>query len=705
MTHPNQSFIDGFFRNNKPQGNNSYYYSKEFIEEQRKKKFNEFLKESISPNKKQTSKYMDDVLNLFGYNTLSNNKNKQEYITEARLTAKELPQQFVYNGLLYSFNKELGVFINQHGHSISIEQATAFMQMILLEEVEVSEMDSSIDGSRQESQIFFEDQTLLVFTNGNPTFPPLASTSPIIGKAYYPYGRISANPSKDEAMPSAAEVQAFFASNPGPMGKKAIFPHPIQSAWNDSLWLSIAGNSVQDCVNINDSCRDPNNTSIFIEAGITNRPAEQSGSQWAGIQKFASPWLDNATNRTKPLWYTWLNDVKNSGITFDIVMGNVDDSTFYSPAVLWSQITRKNTDNGGDGLLTHYGHIINDTRIFSATAGNAIVYGSLYDQLKINNGYTLSDFNVRDFSTGVSAGYVWWNYVMSRLGASYVEDGFYNPFEQLMPNAQVSNYGNFIVSSSDNLSDSNGHKQYYDNKIGNAVGAICYGEMGGVAVNSKIDPSDPTSLVIDFGVTGPDRFGYDRDGNKSGWRCFQLDQQWLKSLYRNKGPYDYIHVWIKSRKDIYNDAFGGASTMKRNEYWKENLYHISALNPDAILYFNQYGGIGYEGPILVNYDELVTDVFEEVNTLKNNKKSIPVLQTYQKLNYSDYYLASGCRIWNNTNLWRISVNYDFVTNLIVNGTSFDVSTTPGIWYTTPPNISQFTVSSYNSITKTLNLLT
>lgn len=172
MTHPNQSFIDGFFRNNKPQGNNSYYYSKEFIEEQRKKKFNQFLKESTGLSKKQSSKHIDAVLNLFGYNTLSNNKNKQEYITEAKLTAKQLPQQFIYNGLLYTFSEQLNSFVNQHGHVIGIEQATAFMQMMLLEEVEVSEMDSATDGGAQTAPIIIPEINFFSFDEPRPEIGP-----------------------------------------------------------------------------------------------------------------------------------------------------------------------------------------------------------------------------------------------------------------------------------------------------------------------------------------------------------------------------------------------------------------------------------------------------------------------------------------------------------------------------------------------------
>jgi hypothetical protein len=697
MKHPNQSFIDNFNRPNRgPEGVPTYRYTQKFIEKKRKQKF-EYFVESLNNPKPKTNNLAQEINRIFSYNTLSKNTNK--HLLETKQSIGSLPQQFNYNGLVYVFNKKLNMFVNQHGHVISIEQATAFMEMSSLEEVIDIGLDSSFDGSPQPSQILFEDQTLLVFSSGNPTFPPLTSTSPILGKAYYPFGRISANINKDESLPDVEHAINYFASNPTPMGKRSIFPHPIQSAWNDSFWLGIPGNSVQDCLNINDSCRDPN-TSNFVESAILNRTGDQVGPQWAGIQKFGSPWLDNASSRAKTIWYNWLNDLKNNGITFDIVMGNIDDSSYYSPVVTWNNLVRKNADDGGFGYTSHYGHVLNDSRTFSATAGNANIYGPLYNQLKINNGFTLSDFNIIDASQGVSGAYIWWNYITSRMGSYYIDDTFYKPLQELMPNSQVSNYGNYILTPEDVVPDLNGHKQFYENKIGNALGAICYGEVAGVVSNSKIDPTDPTSLVYDPSVTGPQRFGFDTNGNISGWRCFQHDQQMLKALYRNKNPYDYLHVWIKSRRDTNVYAFGGPTTFKRNEYWQENIYHITTLNPDAILYFNQFGGT----VLGVNYDKLVTDIIEEVNNLKNNKKSYPLQKTTEKFSFSDYYLASGCLISNNTNLWRVTVNYDFVTNLVINGINYDVSTTPGIWYSSPSNKINFTVSSYNSTSKTLYLI-
>ena len=150
MTHPNQSFIDKFNRPNKGvDGAPTYFYSQKFIEEKRKEKFQYFV-ESLNGPKKKNYNIIDDINKVFSYNTLSKNTNKP--LLETKQSIGSLPQQFNYNGLLYAFNQELNMFVNQHGHAISIEQATAFMEMAQLEEIIEVGHDSSLDGSPNEQK-------------------------------------------------------------------------------------------------------------------------------------------------------------------------------------------------------------------------------------------------------------------------------------------------------------------------------------------------------------------------------------------------------------------------------------------------------------------------------------------------------------------------------------------------------------------------
>jgi hypothetical protein len=144
MKHPNQSFIDSFNRpNTEIQGLSTYRYTQKFIETKRKQKFDYFV-ESLNNPKPKTNNLAQEINRIFSYNTLSKNTNRT--LLETKQSIGSLPQQFNYNGLLYAFNQELNMYVNQHGHAISIEQATAFMDMAQLEEVGSFSSESDTDG-------------------------------------------------------------------------------------------------------------------------------------------------------------------------------------------------------------------------------------------------------------------------------------------------------------------------------------------------------------------------------------------------------------------------------------------------------------------------------------------------------------------------------------------------------------------------------
>lgn len=140
--HPNQSFIDNFL-NSKRNDRDSFtqVYSKEFTEKKRKEKFKLFL-ESNNNQKFDNAGIKKTADQIFNYNTLSTVKPKDELILEQSGKPESMPSNFNYNGLLYTYQPELNMFVNQHGHSISIEQATAFMEMNEFEGM----VDASADG-------------------------------------------------------------------------------------------------------------------------------------------------------------------------------------------------------------------------------------------------------------------------------------------------------------------------------------------------------------------------------------------------------------------------------------------------------------------------------------------------------------------------------------------------------------------------------
>jgi hypothetical protein len=281
---------------------------------------------------------------------------------------------------------------------------------------------------------------------------------------------------------------------------------------------------------------------------------------------------------------------------------------------------------------------------------------------------------------------------MGRLGGYYINEGFYKPVQERYPNAQVSNYGNYKYSKEDEIPDYNGHKQYFDITIGNARSPTCYAEMIGAGSQYKINSSDPTKLSYDPDIAPQDRYGYDSNGTISAWKAFLLDQQKLRALKRNMDPTEKLHPWIKSRSDGINGAMGGFSSTKRAEYWAENIYHICMFNPEALFFFNQYGG-----------DQTLSPLLEEINNLKNNRRAMSLPQNKNRINFNTHFLASGCKLNTGIRLWRVTTNYDTVNTLVINSVPYTVSTTPGIWFTSGTNSESFEQTSYDSGTKTLTL--
>jgi len=151
MKHPNQSFIDNFNRPVKSDDRTPIYlYSSQYTEKKRREKFQYFVESLNNPKTSKNDSLTQAISKIFDYNTLSKNTNK--LILESKQSLGSLAQQFTYNGLLYSFNPELNMFVNQYGHAISIEQATAFMEMAQLEEIIDVGHDTSLDGAANEQK-------------------------------------------------------------------------------------------------------------------------------------------------------------------------------------------------------------------------------------------------------------------------------------------------------------------------------------------------------------------------------------------------------------------------------------------------------------------------------------------------------------------------------------------------------------------------
>lgn len=140
--HPNQSFIDNFHLPNEGRPNAStFVYSKKYTENKRKEKFQCFLESVNNPKPKSKSAKVAELAKIFEYNTLSKSTKKEKVLLEETKELGNLPANFTYNGLLYSFMPELNMFVNQYEHAISISQASAFAEMAEFDPVESFEAD------------------------------------------------------------------------------------------------------------------------------------------------------------------------------------------------------------------------------------------------------------------------------------------------------------------------------------------------------------------------------------------------------------------------------------------------------------------------------------------------------------------------------------------------------------------------------------
>lgn len=144
MKHPNKKFLDDFLNPVKKDRTSLVYRASHECEiETKKEKFKIFLEEIDKPKNNFIS---NEILKFLNYNTFSNSQYNEKIILESKKELGSLPKQFFYNSLLYQFHQEMGVFINQYGHTVSIDQASAFMDMIDLDPTDVGASESDTDG-------------------------------------------------------------------------------------------------------------------------------------------------------------------------------------------------------------------------------------------------------------------------------------------------------------------------------------------------------------------------------------------------------------------------------------------------------------------------------------------------------------------------------------------------------------------------------
>ena len=503
-------------------------------------------------------------------------------------------------------------------------------------------------------------------------FPTIGATNSVTGAAL------------NEPTLATSFAISFFTSNKIPEQRRVLQTKFLDASYGDDFWL-MRGNradntdrqSLNKCFNVNDGCKDSSGN-IIQEDKIDPRELVGTGHlAFGGTLAYPSPWFDNTSSRVKSEWTTWLNNYKNASGKVSYIVNDIES---YNPLSYWGNFLRKDNDDLTNSQRTiHLNYILNDTRASSVTAGNSSIYGSLRSQLKMTgtNAFTVSDFNRQDRTKG---GHYLWNFVLGRSGAYYANDAVYSPVAAIFPKTQVSNYDSIKLLTSDKIPDSNSHFQYLDEDVGNSVAPVLFGEWSNAAGNAiQIDPTDPTSLV-DIS-TGP-VFG------NSAWKVLLITQQKLRAVDRNRiADGKKLSAWL---------AYFGYGSLAN--YWDENAYHTLLRKPEPILYFNGSGGSLPSDTRLIN-------IIKDVNTRTNKKIISTVSTSYNKINYNKKYIFTGCTTIDKINLWRITVDSTTVESVSLNGTNYNVTTIPGIWFTTDTSITDIKEANYNSSTKTLYLYT
>lgn len=542
--------------------------------------------------------------------------------------------------------------------------------------------------------------------------------SNLLVKSFTITGRLSPNPTAglDETIRSPSDAVTFFNNNNIPEYRRVILPNYLNAGYGDFYWLKNGGYNAATCIagqpcdkrksldlvtNTDDACKTTSGQ--IIKQTISNdprilgvAPEPPNPNGYSGSLTFASPWQDATSSRVKTSWNSWLTSYNAAGGKVSYIVGDIIDSENLSIVGFFSEFLRKNPADGGELKLTHFNTIINDPRSTSATAGNAAIHGTFRSQLKLDSGYTTADFNTLDLTT-TKGGYKLWNFVTSRLTAFYLNDALYNTTKSIFPSIKLSNYDNTKILESDKLSDLNGHKSYVDNNIGNYVAVALYGEWNAGNIY-QIDSTDPTSLVYNPSSSTP--FG------TTAWNSFAVSQQRLRTVDRNRiTDNKQLQVWLASINYYNNNSFGG-NTTQHNNYWRENAYHALLRNPDPVLYWNSNSA---SNPLL---EKEMSDAIKEVNNKTNMQIVSTVSSSNEKINYNTTFIVSGCRTRDNINLWRITVDFNKVETVVIDGTTYNLKTVyaingvpaVGFWYTTNTTKIRINQSNYNSSTKTLTLV-
>lgn len=555
---------------------------------------------------------------------------QNKFLIESSRSLGSLPPNINYNGLLYTFVPEMQMFVNQYGHMISISQATAFAEMSEFEAV--ADIDDTATDPGVVRRIMAERSPILAFAwswvsdNGSDS----ATVQNWINNAtLFEYvsplvfiTRWQANDDWKNGINTADKNAAYARLKGLSAGKRAIEPYSFAYTYWNYLSEGITG----------------------VSGSSTMYNDDGTSGVCAGI--YANMWAEKGLSLGKAAWQQILNEISATGGSIDWVMSDVEE---------------------GYSLFNNFA-IRGITGLINAFASNPKFTQTWYGVTSINQQMIADGVTVGNVALGPpNTDYVVWNKAINSIVTVLLNEVLWEPTVAMFPNAQGSNYSNFISgSSTDAPRDLNGHPNYDMSIFGSAASPVLYGVVNQLATAWKINPSDTTQII--FGATTDPNYIV----NRSPWNSFLLDIQNIRTLKRNS-PNVPFTPWIASVKYAGVDQ-AGVSTSAPPPVGYADV--VAGYNADIGQTFGAAGNSAYYYEMVrhaalygtkvfgyYNADSVTTGLTQQAQLLNSTINDVNTrlggytIETADssKVSWQTNYMTSGAPTTSGDYLWRTTI--------------------------------------------------
>lgn len=237
----------------------------------------------------------------------------------------------------------------------------------------------------------------------------------------------------------------------------------------------------------------------------------------------------------------------------------------------------------------------------------------------------IKDINkVIDWRRGTD--YLRWNALMGKLMDRAFNHGLFEPVAKLYPEVKSSNYGGYIVTENNAVSDLNGHLQFSLAHSGTHNSTSFYEHIGALA-NQRLD--------------GKEAYG------RSPFAVLRWHLNTMRAAIRSSG--DPIMPWVSNKQY-------GKSVFRDNPYYEELIYHLALSGADGFLYWNPNSREAHQNPFGLMDDEQDRLFDRCLRTINEHIGQQPrQCITTDPIPWDRRLLITGMRIEEDRFLWRITV--------------------------------------------------